>query len=126
VCDAGYPKNLAPAAGFSVGDSAPRVFFGGLGQIAAGMSFEPDLEGVLNRHPLPNMAHGCLLEGMALALERRFEPYSRGRGLITPARVTEIEQIAAKHGIVLAPFYNAAGPIDGQNSLRKNSDFSMF
>lgn len=107
VCDAGYPKNLSPVA------SMPhaRVFFGGLGQIAGGLKFTSDFRGVLNRHPFPDVAHGCLLEGMALALEGRFEPFSQGRGFITPERVEEMETIAARHGIRLAPLYNRAGPV---------------
>lgn len=108
VCDAGYPKNLCPNADM---DGA-RVFFGGLGQIGEGFSFVPDLSGVLNRHPFPDVAHGCLLEGMALALDGRFEPFSQGRGFITPERVAEIQTIAARHGIHLAPLYNATGPLD--------------
>lgn len=107
VCDAGYPKNLAPDAE----TSRATVFFGGLGQITGGLKFDPDLQGILNRHPFPNVAHGCLLEGIALTLEGRFESYSHGRGAITPQRVEEIETIAARHGIYLAPFYNAAGPV---------------
>jgi fatty aldehyde-generating acyl-ACP reductase len=108
VCDAGYPKNLAPTA------QAPgvRVFFGGLGQIAGGLRFAPDFHGILNRHPFPDVVHGCLLEGMALALEGRFEPFSQGRGFITPKRVEEIESIAARHGIRPAPLYNADGPVE--------------
>ena len=108
ICDAGYPKNLSPLAEMR----GATVFFGGLGQVIGGMSFTPDLRGVLNRHPFPDVVHGCLLEGMALALERRFEPFSQGRGHITPRRVAEIEQIAAKHGIYLAPLYNADGPVE--------------
>jgi fatty aldehyde-generating acyl-ACP reductase len=108
VCDAGYPKNLSPSA--QMPDA--RIFFGGLGQITGGMSFTPDFHGVLNRHPFPDVVHGCLLEGMALALERRFEPFSQGRGYITPQRVEEIETIAARHGIHLAPLYNAGGPVE--------------
>jgi predicted amino acid dehydrogenase len=108
ICDAGYPKNLSPR-----GDMRDaRVFFGGLGQIAGGLSFVPDFKGVLNRHPFPDVAHGCLLEGMALALARRFEPFSQGRGFITRERVEEIETIAALHGIHLAPFFNAEGPLE--------------
>jgi fatty aldehyde-generating acyl-ACP reductase len=103
VCDAGYPKNLAPCAQ----KPGVKVFFGGLGQIRGGLRFTPDFHGVLNRHPFPDVVHGCLLEGMALALEGRFEPFSQGRGHITRERVTEIESIAARHGIHLAPFYNA-------------------
>lgn len=108
VCDAGYPKNLSPNA--QMPDA--RIFFGGLGQITGGMTFTPDFRGVLNRHPFPDVVHGCLLEGMALALERRFEPFSQGRGFITPQRVKEIETIAEQHGIYLAPLYNASGPLE--------------
>jgi predicted amino acid dehydrogenase len=107
VCDAGYPKNLGPDTGLA----GARIFFGGLGQITGGLKFAPDFRGVLNRHPFPDVVHGCLLEGMALALERRFEPFSHGRGFITPARVAEMESIAVRHGIVLAPLYNADGPV---------------
>jgi predicted amino acid dehydrogenase len=108
VCDAGYPKNLSPSAEMP----AATAFFGGLGQITGGMTFKPDFDGVLNRHPFPDVVHGCLLEGMALALEGRFEPFSQGRGFITPARVEEMETIAARHGIYLAPLYNADGPME--------------
>jgi len=107
VCDAGYPKNLSADAV----SSRATVFFGGLGQITGGLRFEPDLHGILNRHPFPDVAHGCLLEGIALTLEGRFEPFSRGRGAITPRLVEEIESIAARHGIYLAPFFNAGGPV---------------
>lgn len=108
VCDAGYPKNLSPSAQMP----GAKIFFGGLGQITGGLRFAPDFSGVLNRHPFPDVVHGCLLEGMALALERRFEPFSQGRGFITPERVEEIETVAARHGIYLAPLYNADGPVE--------------
>jgi len=108
VCDAGYPKNLPPRAEMP----GAKIFFGGLGQITGGLKFAPDFHGILNRHPFPDVVHGCLLEGMALALEGRFEPFSQGRGSITPERVEEIETIASRHGIYLAPFYNADGPVE--------------
>jgi hypothetical protein len=108
VCDAGYPKNLSPSAEMP----GAKVFFGGLGQITGGLRFTPDFHGILNRHPFPDVVHGCLLEGMALALDRRFEPFSQGRGFITQKRVEEIESIAARHGIYLAPLYNADGPVE--------------
>jgi predicted amino acid dehydrogenase len=107
VCDAGYPKNLSPSAQMP----GAKVFFGGLGQITGGLRFAPDFHGILNRHPFPDVVHGCLLEGIALALERRFEPFSRGRGFITQERVEEIETVSARHGIYLAPLYNADGPV---------------
>src|SRR5713101_4561847 len=108
VCDAGYPKNLSPTA--EMLDA--KVFFGGLGQITGGLSFAPDFHGILNRHPFPDVVHGCLLEGMALALDGRFEPFSQGRGSISRERVEEIETIAARHGMHLAPLYNADGPVE--------------
>ena len=113
VCDAGYPKNLCPSAQMP----GLKVFFGGLGQIAGGLRFTPAFHGILNRHPFPDVVHGCLLEGMALALERRIESFSRGRGYITPQRVEEIETIAAKHGICLSPLYNADGPVESNCSM---------
>ncbi len=116
VCDAGYPKNLSPTA--EMLDA--KVFFGGLGQITGGMKFTPDFHGILNRHPFPDVVHGCLLEGMALALEHRFEPFSQGRGFITQERVAEIETIAARHGIYLAPLYNADGPLEDGLDARWN------
>jgi len=116
VCDAGYPKNLSPNA--QMPDA--KIFFGGLGQITGGLSFAPDLHGVLNRHPFPDVVHGCLLEGMALALDGRFEPFSQGRGFITPQRVEEIETIAARHGIYLAPLYNGEGPVE--NGLHRQTE----
>lgn len=107
ICDAGYPKNLSPTARMP----GVKIFYGGLGQITGGLKFQPNLDGILNRHPFPDVVHGCLLEGMALALERRFEPFSQGRGAITPERVAEIEIIAARHGIYLAPLYNSDAPV---------------
>jgi fatty aldehyde-generating acyl-ACP reductase len=108
VCDAGYPKNIV---GTSAANGA-AVFFGGLCRIAGGFDMQPDLEGVLNRHPFEYVAHGCLAEGMALALERRFESFSTGRGGVTPERVEEMWGIAERHGIELAPLHDAGGSIE--------------
>ena len=80
--------------------------------MTAGMTFEPDIQSVLYHQPVPHVLHGCLLEGIALALEGRFEPFSQGRGLITAERVQEIGAIAARHGIHLAPLYHGDAPMD--------------
>jgi predicted amino acid dehydrogenase len=106
VCDAGYPKNLAPSAE----TSGATVFFGGLGQIDGGLKYEPGHLSIVNRHPFPNVVHGCLLEGIALTLEGRFECFSQGRGAVTPARVGEMAAIASRHGIHLAPFSPLKSP----------------
>jgi fatty aldehyde-generating acyl-ACP reductase len=105
VCDAGYPKNLSPRF-------VPRgstIFHGGLGEATGGIQLDPDLLHIIYPYPLGNIVHGCLLEGMALAMEKRFEPFSRGRGLITPPRVEEIWQIAQTHGMRLPPLLNSEG-----------------
>jgi fatty aldehyde-generating acyl-ACP reductase len=119
VCDAGYPKNLSPKAELP----GAKVFFGGLGQITGGLRFAPDFRGVLNRHPFPDVVHGCLLEGMALALERRYEPFSQGRGFITRGRVEEIERLAARHGIYRAPLYNGDGPVEQLPAIYSRAHF---
>jgi len=116
ICDAGYPKNLSPGAEMP----RARVFFGGLGQVTGGLTFIPDFHGILNRHPFPDVVHGCMLEGMALALEHRFEPFSQGRGFITPDRVYEIKIIAARHGISLAPLYNTEGSCNKDQQQKIN------
>ena len=102
VCDAGYPPNLHVESD----REDTMVFSGGLGQIRAGYRLEPDLTGSLSRHPFPNVVHGCLLEGMVLALEKRYEAFSHGRGNITSERVNEIWELALKHGFALAPFFH--------------------
>jgi predicted amino acid dehydrogenase len=108
VCDAGYPKNFPPA--FAPPGGA--VFFGGHAQASAGIRLDPDLLSVIYPYSLPNVAHACLLEGIALALEKRFEPFSQGRGSITPARVDEIWKIAKGHGIGLPPLFNRDGLVN--------------
>jgi fatty aldehyde-generating acyl-ACP reductase len=112
ICDVGYPKNLLP--GFAPAEGA--VFFGGLGQVRGRLRLHPDLLGILNPQPFPDIVHGCLLEGMLLALDRRFEPFSQGRGRITPQRVQEIWDLAQKHGITLGPLCDADGPVEARIS----------
>jgi predicted amino acid dehydrogenase len=105
ICDAGYPKNLSP----HFLPRAGAIFYGGLGQASGGIKLDPDVLGIIYPYPLSNIAHGCLLEGIALAMEGRFEPFSKGRGLITPQRVDEIWQIAQRHGVGLPPLFNREG-----------------
>jgi fatty aldehyde-generating acyl-ACP reductase len=117
VCDAGYPKNLSPSGALE----GCTVFHGGMGQSEGGIRFRPDVHRVLHHHPFPNVAQGCMLEGMVLALDGRFEPFSKGRGFITPQRVEEIEDMAARHGIRLAPFYDAEGPVEAGTLIAEAS-----
>lgn len=105
VCDAGYPKNA------SVSDDRllERLFHGGMGFARGGFDFEPDLLDVIYDFPLRGIGHGCMLEGIALAFEGRFEAFSTGRGEITPDAVETIWRIAERHGMGLAPLYNHEG-----------------
>ena len=48
----------------------------------------------------PHLVYPCIAETMLLAMERRFENYSLGKGL-DPDRVVEIYRLALKHGFRL-------------------------
>jgi fatty aldehyde-generating acyl-ACP reductase len=106
VCDAGYPRNLeAPRPG----PEAPRVFWGGMGHVTGGWSSANALFDDVYAFPVPDVFHGCLLEAIVLAFESRFEPFSQGRGFITPERIDEIAALSARHGVVAAPLFNQQG-----------------
>ncbi|MXO49704.1 hypothetical protein GRI42_00095 [Erythrobacter gaetbuli] len=104
LCDAGYPKNLAARVPQGV-----HLFHGGMGEISGGL---PSHDGMLEqfyRFPQQGIAHGCMLEGAVLALAGRYEPFSQGRGRITPQRIDEIWALASTHGVSPAPLFNDAG-----------------
>jgi fatty aldehyde-generating acyl-ACP reductase len=106
ICDAGYPRNLDT----KIEDHPDISFFhGGMGQVSMGYVFTPDYSRNMYKALLPNIIHGCILEAMVLAFENRFESYSRGKGNITIEKMEEIYNLGIKHGIALAPFYNAKG-----------------
>jgi predicted amino acid dehydrogenase len=106
VCDAGYPKNFRTA---SQAGQAPRVFWGGMGRLAAGLWSDDGVLERFYRFPVPSVAHGCMLEGVALALAGRHESYSGKRGSITPDRMREIWSLAEHHGVTPAPLFNDQG-----------------
>lgn len=110
VCDAGYPKNLAPASA----DQSLHVFWGGMGQARIPWKSDGTVGDSFYRFPAPGIAHGCMMEAMVLALEGRFEPFSKGRGNITEAAMDEILEIAERHGIGPAPLFNSDGLWPGE------------
>lgn len=97
ICDVGYPKNISYTP-------IPRedilIFAGGLAKSPTSLEFPVDLG-------LPNAAtvYGYYAEGIILALERRFENFSFGRGNITPEKIDEIRRLGAKHGFAVSDFY---------------------
>ncbi|MEQ1569016.1 MAG: NAD(P)-binding domain-containing protein [Myxococcota bacterium] len=92
VLDAGHPPNGS-------GGLAPRAR---AGRIVHACPPRGGLAAFLD-HAGPGRHHACLAEAEVLALEDRYEPFSVGRGGITPARAEEILAIAARHGVTPAP-----------------------
>ena len=107
ICDAGYPKNLVND--FSA-DFKDRLFCGGMGIVQGGFRLTPSIHQKLYDFPEEGIAHGCMLEGVVLAFEKMHIPFSAGRGNITPGNMEMIYQLAAKHGITEAPFFNTITP----------------
>ena len=108
ICDAGYPKNLSLKA------ARPDqfIFAGGMGLVKAGYHFSPDhYHKMIYDFPMDHICHGCILESVVLAMENRSEAYSAGKGNMTREAMLEILDMATKHGIVVAPFFNTNGLI---------------
>ncbi len=106
ICDAGYPKNLETKIENNIGIN---LFHGGMGQVSHGYDFSPDYSNNMYHYEAPYISHGCILEAIVLAFENKFETYSAGKGNITIDKMEEIYNLSLKHGIVVAPFYNANG-----------------
>jgi fatty aldehyde-generating acyl-ACP reductase len=102
VCDAGYPKNLRNI----YLKNHERLFYGGMGVAKHGFEFGKNAHEILYRFPVQNVAHGCMLEAIVLAMEENYCAFSKGRGNITETAMQEIKAMAAKHGIVTAPLFN--------------------
>lgn len=97
ICDVGYPKNVSYAP--LVRDDI-LIFSGGLAKSPTSICFPIDL-GL----PSSDTIYGCFAEGIILALERRFENYSFGRGNITSEKIGEMRQLGKKHGFEVSDFY---------------------
>lgn len=106
ICDAGYPKNLDSKL---PGNLTDRMFCGGMGIVNGGYDFTPNFHKDLYSFPDKNIAHGCLLEAIVLALENKKIAYSIGKGNITPDKIEEIYSMGERHGITDAPFFNING-----------------
>ena len=97
ICDLAYPKNISYT---ETNRNDIFVFSGGLASVPT-----PINTGIIMGLPSHNVCYGCSCEAIILALERRFENYSFGRGNITPERVEEMRKLGRKHGFELAPFF---------------------
>lgn len=97
ICDVGYPKNISYA---SVARQDILIFSGGLAKSPTTISLPIDM-GL----PAPGTLYGCFSEAIILALEKRYENFSFGRGNITPEKIEEIRRMGNTHGFELADFY---------------------
>ncbi|MFA6217135.1 MAG: SRPBCC family protein [Candidatus Omnitrophota bacterium] len=113
ICDVGYPKNISHAP---TQRNDIFVFSGGLAKSPTPIAFPLDF-GL----PSPHVIYGCFAEGIILALEKRFENYSFGRGNITIEKIEEIRNLGKKHGFEVADFYWGDTLIDNQLIERMQS-----
>jgi predicted amino acid dehydrogenase/ribosome-associated toxin RatA of RatAB toxin-antitoxin module len=97
ICDVGYPKNISyvPTTRQDI-----LIFSGGLAKPPAKLTLPINI-GL----PAPNTIYGCFSESIILALEKRYENYSFGRGNIFPDKIEEIRKLGKKHGFEVADFY---------------------
>ncbi|MBI4335387.1 MAG: SRPBCC family protein [Candidatus Omnitrophica bacterium] len=97
ICDVGYPKNIsyAPTTRQDI-----LIFSGGLTKTPTPISFPVD-----TGLPSPNMLYGCFAEAIILALEKRYESFSFGRGNITTEKMEELRRLGYKHGFEVSDFY---------------------
>lgn len=97
ICDVGYPKNVSytPTSRKDI-----FIFSGGLSKSPSPINFPIDV-GL----PTPDTLYGCFAEAIILALEKRFESFSFGRGNITAEKIDEIRNLGKKHGFEASDFY---------------------
>jgi len=97
ICDVGYPKNISYT---HTNRQDVFIFSGGLAKPPTPLVIPFDI-GL----PSPDTIYGCFSESIILALEKRYENFSFGRGNITPEKIEEIRQLGKKHGFEVADFY---------------------
>lgn len=99
ICDIGYPKNISYLA---KDRNDLLIFSGGLCSLPSDFELEVRFDYGL---PTKRVLYGCFAEAILLDCEKRYEPFSYGKGNITKEKIDEILSIAKKHGFGLAPFF---------------------
>lgn len=104
ICDVGYPKNFKTRSK----SGGPIIFYGGMIKGPGEGKVEPSF--LMNElYPDLDVIQGCLGEAPLLAMADRMEPFSYGRGNITPEKIDEIGALARAHGFSVAPPHNDNG-----------------
>ncbi|HIE57932.1 MAG TPA: shikimate dehydrogenase [Anaerolineales bacterium] len=102
ICDVARPRDVAASVAAQRQDVL--VIDGGIVDVPGQVDFHFDFG-----FP-PGKAYACMAETIALALEGRFEDYTIGKE-ISIARVTEISEIAQRHGFKLSGFRSFEKPV---------------
>lgn len=97
IADVGYPKNISYTP--TKRDDL-LIFSGGLTKTPTRLSFPID-----TGLPDDSITYGCFAESIILALEKKYENYSFGRGNIFPEKIEEITNLGKKHGFEISDFY---------------------
>ena len=101
IGDAGYPKNLESSIECRSGSAFVLCRHG---TDERRIFFHSRLHQLYVPSPRTLYIHGCVIEAMVLAFEKRYETYSAGRGNISTGRMEEIYSLSLKHGIALGSF----------------------
>lgn len=114
VCDVARPRDVSKNVARKRNDVL--VIEGGVVQVPGDVDFG------FNFGFPPKTAYACMSETMILALEGRFESYTLGRDL-TLTQVTEIADLAKKHGFRLAGFrsFERAVTEEQIDEIRRNA-----
>lgn len=115
ICDLGYPKNISYTA---TDRKDILIFSGGMAKLPT-----PINPGIDTGSPSPDVSYGCFSEVIVLALEKRYENFSEGRGRITLDKIDEMRGMALKHGFEVSPFYWGNRLIEEQeiNQIKNNA-----
>ena len=75
--------------------------------------------------PDSGVIYGCFAEAIILSLEKRYENFSFGRGLITIEKIDEIRQLGLKHGFKVSNFYWGDKLIEEKKLSKINGETSV-
>jgi fatty aldehyde-generating acyl-ACP reductase len=112
ICDVGYPKNFKTQNG----SDGPVIFYGGMVRGPGEGKVDPSFL-MEELYPDLDVIQGCLAEAALLAMAGRMEPFSYGRGNITPEKIDEIGSLFRAQGFSVARPHNEHGYLYPEDSV---------